>query len=267
MTTVSPPSRVLSAFGLSDAPRRMPGGQGTSWVCQGLVLKPGAGWVEVAVAEALSDIDAVGFRLAEPVLTTGGGWICEGWAAHRIVSGDEADLSDPHDQARVLGAGRAFHRAVAHLTRPDCLADRQDWWARADRIAWGEERLRFDGLLDPLVCRLTDALEPLGTDQLVHGDLTGNVLISPHEPPAVVDVSPYWRPVAYAEGVVVADLLTWWGAPAGLAHDCGVSTPAVARALLFRMATAQLMADGGVPGVDLEAEAHRHERAAAALGL
>ncbi len=32
--------------------------------------------------------------------------------------------------------------------------------------------------------------------QLVHGDLTGNLLFHTSLPPAVIDLSPYWRPTA-----------------------------------------------------------------------
>lgn len=48
--------------------------------------------------------------------------------------------------------------------------------------------------------------------QLVHGDLTGNVLFAEGLLPAVIDFSPYWRPIGYAAGIVVADALVWEGA-------------------------------------------------------
>ncbi len=36
-----------------------------------------------------------------------------------------------------------------------------------------------------------------GTAQLVHRDLTGNVLFHPPLPPLVIDLSPYWlRPLS-----------------------------------------------------------------------
>jgi hypothetical protein len=71
----------------------------------------------------------------------------------------------------------------------------------------------------------------------VHCDLTGNVLFANGLAPAIIDISPYWRPPAYAEGVVVADALCWHDAQASLADDLGVPRSAVARALLFRLLT------------------------------
>ncbi len=46
-----------------------------------------------------------------------------------------------------------------------------------------------------------------------------------------------------------------------------VSVAAVARALLFRMATTNERVATGVGGVDLQDEAQRYQRAAAAIGV
>jgi hypothetical protein len=48
--------------------------------------------------------------------------------------------------------------------------------------------------------------------QLIHGDLGGNVLFAPGEPPAVIDFSPYWRPAGLALAIAAVDALTWSGA-------------------------------------------------------
>jgi hypothetical protein len=101
----------------------------------------------------------------------------------------------------------------------------------------------------------------------VHGDLTGNVLFAPGLDPVVIDISPYWRPVAYAEGVVLADALCWHGAPASVLEETGVTVPAVARALLFRLATTNEFAVSGARVVNLHGEARRYSLAAAALEL
>jgi hypothetical protein len=55
-----------------------------------------------------------------------------------------------------------------------------------------------------------------GPSQLVHGDLTGNVLFAAGLPPAVIDFSPYWRPTGFASAVVVGDALLWEGADVSL---------------------------------------------------
>ncbi len=258
---------VLRAFGVDEPPQPLVGGQGGSWVTGELVLKPVDGPLHEWLAEALANVVADGFRLATPVRTRHGAWSCEGWSATQWVEGSEPDRTAASTWIEILETGRAFHRAVARLRRPDCLDTREDWWALADRAVWGERAIQFCPEFADLSRRLSGALEPLGSPQIVHADLTGNVLFSPTLPPAVIDISPYWRPPEYAEGVVVADALCWHGAQASLSELAGVSVAAVARALLFRMATTNQVVASGVGGVDLHDEARRYDLAAAAIGL
>ena len=82
-------------------------------------------------------------------------------------------------------------------------------WADADRVAWGEA----EGELPPSARPLLAQRRPVDLpSQLIHGDLGGNVLFHGSLPPAVIDVSPYWRPVGYAAAIVVADAVAWEGA-------------------------------------------------------
>lgn len=256
---------MLGAFAATGLPRLLAGGQGTSWAVDDLVLKPGGGPVHDWMAVTLRDISPVGFRLATPVRTLHGTWCFEGWVATRWVDGVVPDYTRQSTWMRIIDAGRAFHRAVGHLRRPDCLDARTDPWAVADRVAWGELDVRSPPELERLVHRLQRAVEPLGAPQIVHGDLAGNVVLSPTLPPAVLDVSPYWRPAEYAEGIVVADALLWHGAHASLHELVGVSVPAVARGLLFRIQTADRAGSAGRAGAD--GRAQRYEHAVDALGL
>lgn len=99
---------------------------------------------------------------------------------------------------------------------------------------------------------------------LIHGDLGGNVLFDDEPPPAVIDFSVYWRPVAFAAAIVVADALVWEGADARLldavsgTEDFGQY---LIRALIYRAVTDWLLnsedpvTSGGhdpwLPAVDL----------------
>jgi hypothetical protein len=206
-------------------------------------------------------------RLSFPISTRDGAWVCDGWSATRWVEGAEPAYSAPSTWIEIIEAGRAFHRAVTHLARPDWLDARTDRWAIADRAVWGESDLHVRSECVDLADRLTSALEPLGDSQIVHADLTRNVLFAPGLVPAVIDISPYWRPPAYAEGVVLADALCWHGASAGLLESTGVPVAAVARALLFRMATSHEALAAGLGGVDLQDELRRYRHAAGAIGV
>jgi hypothetical protein len=256
---------VLRAFAVDHAARPLAGGQGRSWLAGDVVLKPGGGPVQEWLAQALADVRPEGIRIAPVLATRDGEWLCEGWWATRWLEGGEPDRADPSTWVDIVEAGRAFHRAVAEVARAECLDARTDCWAVADRAAWGERPLGLRPRLAGLGRRLQGALEPLSRPQLVHADLTGNVLFAPGLAPAVIDVSPYWRSPEYAEGVVLADALTWYGAPPRILALAGVRVAAVARALLFRIVTTNERVGSGE--VDLEDEARRYEVAAAAIGL
>jgi uncharacterized protein (TIGR02569 family) len=227
---------VLRAFGLAVAPVRLAGGQGESWRAGDVVLKPvpdpaAAGWV----ADVLERVVEDGFRVARPVRHAGGGWVAGGWAAHRWVAGEPGPVGR---WAELLGAARAFHHAVRAEPQPPFLAHRDDRWARGDRAAWEEASPDVLPQVARVAARLRALTRPAAEPpQLVHGDLSGNVLFAEGLAPAVIDVSPYWRPAAYAEAVAVADGLLWWGEGAGLLAGAGrAGDPAlVARGVLFRL--------------------------------
>jgi hypothetical protein len=258
----------LAAFGVTDAPRRLPGGQLPSWLADGIVLKQqGDAAFQQWLGTALAALPRNGFRLAEAVPTTDGAWVCDGWSATRWVVGAPPDPRTGPRWRDVLDAGRAFHRAAAGLTKPAFLDRRTDWWALADRLAWADTAPDVAPELADVAVRLHAALAPLGDPQVVHGDLAGNVLLAYDRPPGIIDVSPYWRPPAYAEGILVADALCWYGAPPSLLPALGVGTAAVARGLLFRLITTHLRALDGVGRPTLREEARRYERAADLIGV
>jgi Phosphotransferase enzyme family len=220
------------------------------------------------LGSALTTVCPEGVRIAKPVPAVGGAWRHEGWSATEWVEGVRPEDARPTVWLDIIDAGRAFHRAVAHLPRPPCLDRRSDPWATADQAAWGERAMPLPGALTEVALKLREALEPLGPPQLVHGDLTGNILFAQDQPPAVIDLSPYWRPPAYAEGVVIADALCWHGASPSLLPTAGVSVTAVARGLLFRLlATGERVVRKEVPATSLLEEADHYDEAACAIGL
>lgn len=268
----SPPSAVLEAFGLVDIPVALPGGQGDSWLAGGTVLKPGADpRAQEWVGTQLARVPQRGFRLAPALPARDGRWTVEGWSAtgHVDGMGTEERPGDP-DWAAVLAAGRALHRAMRHLPRPEWLRVRDDPWARADAAAWGEADLPVASGFQPLAARLRRALDPgtpSGTAQLVHLDLTGNVLLDPPRPPAVIDLSLAWRPPAYAEGVVLADALCWHDGRPELVERLDVPRDAVVRALLFRVLVLTPLGEGRWTHAEVEEQVWRHTHAAEQLGL
>lgn len=109
----------------------------------------------------------------------------------------------------------------------------------ADRVAWGEEETAVVPELAEPFARLLSLRRPVeATPQIVHGDLTGNVLFAPGQDPVVIDFTPYWRPPLYAEAVIIGDGLLWHEPAPGLLVG-GKGDPRwrqmLIRALIFRL--------------------------------
>ncbi len=240
-----PPPRVLTAYGLNERElRRVPGGQGRTWRTDGAVLKPHGSVVEAQWTASLLDRMPVnGFRIERPLASRWGTWCVEGWTAWDFIDGrHEFDR-----WSEVFAAARALHRALeGAVPRPQFLDERDDPWALADRVAWGEAPPRMHSV-DLEVCAIRLAQNVIRTQQpsqIVHGDVTGNVLFGPTGPPAIIDFTPYWRPALYADAIIAVDALCWHGAAADIVDllEPAERASMIARAALFRLFTADRLA-------------------------
>jgi len=226
-------------FGLSGSLQPLFGGQGTAWLVETVVLKPldmapvMLAWQHSLLARLAGRTD---FRVSVPLRTTDGAFSADGWTAWRYESGS-------HRERRwheIIAVGRQLHDALVTEPEPSFLRGRTDPWAIGDKVAWGELPLT-EHASDPHMARLVPALRLVrGRSQLVHGDLTGNVLFDDDLPPLVIDVSPYWRPPAFASAIVVADALAFEGANSHIVEPL-LDDPDFAqyllRALIYRIVT------------------------------
>ena len=215
---------------MSSEPEPLAGGTGSAWRCAELVLKP----LDAAVEELewqgtlFDGLRCDGFRVSQ---LRG---ISDGWCAWELVAGEHRERA----WTDVIAVGERFHAAIAGVPRPLFLDRRSNHWAVGERVAWGELPAGDFAHVKHLA-RLVDVLRPIdvGASQLVHGDLTGNVLFADGLPPAVIDFSPQWRPPGFASAVVVGDALLWEGADerllAAVAHVDDFPQLLV-RALIFR---------------------------------
>ena len=166
-------------------------------------------------------------RVIRPVAARDGSWVVDGWAAWAWLEG-EVDARRVDD---VLAVSAAFHALVADVAPPP-VAPLDDPWRLGDRFAWEGEHL--DTPVPDEVAAVRSRLVPVDLpDQLVHADLLGNVLFAGGLPPAVIDVSPSWRPAPFADAVVCVDAVSWWDAPASVLHLADEQL--VLRAALFRL--------------------------------
>ncbi|WP_242910948.1 hypothetical protein [Actinomadura terrae] len=256
-----PPARVLAAFDLTGSARPLAGGQGESFCVGNAVLKPtsdpqAAEWSAAVFAGLPASAE---FRVPRPRRSRDGDYVVEGWTAAELLDGHAGPAGN---WERLIAASRAFHQALRHLPRPRFLDRRRDPWAISDRVAWDEAPPPPSTDADELLARLLHLKEPVRTEsQLVHGDLTGNVMFHPGRPPAVIDFSPYWRPVPYAEAVVVVDGLLYHHAAPALLDDVLPGRDGLqmlVRALVFRLTTSALWPGSGgvIPQDELARFAH-----------
>jgi uncharacterized protein (TIGR02569 family) len=227
-----PPADVLARFGVTALPEQLLGGQGAAWRAGDVVLKPLDMSVEALrwQAEVLGSVACDDFRVAPPLRDREGDLVVDGWTAWPLLEGAHAPR-----WADILAVGERFHCALADVGRPTAVLDaRTDAWARADRIAWGEQPAGRHARVPEVAHLLAARTEVSAHDQLIHGDLSGNVLFADRLPPAVIDLSPYWRPADYASAIVAVDAVLWHGADVGLLSVVE-SRQLLIRALLFRL--------------------------------
>ncbi|KGN30741.1 hypothetical protein N802_05920 [Knoellia sinensis KCTC 19936] len=241
-----PPPEVLDLYAVPADSAPLAGGQGHSALAGDLVLSPGrdprvAVWLNPIIARLSADLDHErprSLRLAMPIPTRELHWVEQGWGATRF----EPDTRPCQELDVVLATGRLLHARLAAKvgSEPDGIRDRDDRWARAERVAFDERRA--DGIpteVEALVARLSAERDgtDLGPDQLVHGGLFGNVLLDGEGVPFVIDFAPYWRPTLWAEAVCVLDAVVTGRARVAVMGDwsVGAARQAMLRAGIFRL--------------------------------
>lgn len=263
--TRPPPSReVCVAFDVGEV-RPLPGGQGATFTTGEVVLKPvlderEAEWLAVVV-DALPRLDDL--RVIRPVAALDGRWVVDDWAAYEHLEGSER----AGDWRAALDVSQRFHALVASVPWSPML-NRDHAWALGDEFAWGERELSIPARFGSAFERLRSQRELIDEDpQLIHGDLCNNILFHDDLPPAVIDISPFWRPTRYADAITVIDAIGWFGAgDDALGPFCDpVGRQFLIRAVLFRLGSALVLVGGDEDRLKNEVAAY--ERILEALNI
>ena len=233
-----PTPEVLKAFGLSGEPVPLSGGQGECYRLGDYVLKPyreieDAIWIHSFYDEFESD----NLCVPKPLSTNDGSWLYEGWGAITFLEGyKDADIP----MAELMKLNSLFHQEVSNVPKPDMLDDRKNVWAMADRMCWQEEPVPDYDFTNDIIKRVFSLLKPTDEPyQLIHGDFgPGNILIHDTLPPAVIDLSPYWRPANLSNAVMLVDEVAYGTSDSSL-FDLGKDIPNFNQYLL-RAATRRL---------------------------
>jgi uncharacterized protein (TIGR02569 family) len=236
---------VLEAFNLKGNIEPLSGGQNTSVKINDVVLKPvdNDSYCEW-VSNVISKIDPQGYRISKPIKSKLGTFIYEGWCCTRYEPGENAE----GNVSSKLKAARLFHSDLAKVdfsNRPKS----NDPWSKAHEVAWQREQLPKE------ICK--QAIETIGVllekvklqnsynVQIVHSDLSGNILFDEKFGPLIIDFSPTIAPVEYAEAILVCDCIAWQGSPItdiDLLPDSEFYREMILRATIFRLTVAAIFA-------------------------
>jgi uncharacterized protein (TIGR02569 family) len=191
------------------------------------------------IADVLDGLEENGFRLARPLRAQSGQWVVDGWSAWERIAGDH-DFS--HRWPDVIALCRRLNGALAGVDRSVVLDSRETRYAIADRVAWDERSIDLPDIAVPLYSRLCAGIPAeVSAPQLVHGDLSGNVLFADRLDPGVIDFAPYWRPAAFAVAIVAVDALAWHHASTDIVRELEpLELEFLPRAARFRLVTAAL---------------------------
>jgi uncharacterized protein (TIGR02569 family) len=214
--------------------------------------------VEAAyVAGVVVAVPEDGFRLSRPMRSDCGRWVEDGWCAWTYAPGEHAADRWPE----IMRTGTRFNRILRAKPCPSHLSRRRHPWTIGDLLAFGEDTADVPEPMRSLIAKLQSHLRPLQhhEPQLIHGDLTGNVLFHDPEPPLIIDFTPFYRPAGYATAIVAIDAMVWHGAdrllmehvePAADRHQL------LARAAIFRMVSGALHWQHDVAEVERETRAY-----------
>lgn len=138
-----------------------------------------------------------------------------------------------------------LHNLLGNIQKPDRWHPSDSPWSRAHEIVWRERELPTD--IHPEICKtikdVMKLLTPLSLpNQIIHGDLCGNILFHDTLPPVVIDFSLDYRPREYAEAILLADSIVWEnGGEEAYSLIPPNSHQILLRACLFRLLTKALL--------------------------
>jgi uncharacterized protein (TIGR02569 family) len=196
-------SILARQFGIDHPVRLLPGGEGRTYRAGDYIFRRETNRAEAAfIAELYCSLPEQRFRLPRPIRALDGAWVtAAGWSAWTFVEGRPATTTD---LGQVIPALQSFHQALASVPYPSYLAQRDSPYDRANKQTWEDDPITLDPRFAPLIAPLLQRLRPVPElrPQLIHADLNEqNILVAPGVDPAIIDMTPYWRPPEFALAV------------------------------------------------------------------
>ncbi len=204
--------KVIDAFCDSKDFEPLEGGQGDSIKAGNLVLKPADNEsYTITIAKIWNSLNPSGYKIAKHVLSKKGNFIEMGYSATEYLNIHEKPLA----LNEKLAVSKSFHKNLKELN-VKTLPFSDDPWTNANKILWKNERAEdyvSEQSLD-FVKNILASLSKIDDEyQLIHADLSGNILFDENNFPVVIDFSPTIVPVKFADSIIVADSIAWQNAP------------------------------------------------------
>ena len=212
MAEVTLDSKIISAFHCTGKRQLLTGGEGHSLRVGHYVFKP----VENVErynwsCSLLLKLSRRGFRISEPRRSIDGSFVYHGWAASTFEPGEH--VKDRWQEK--LNITRMFHSALNEIVFSP-MPPSNDVWSLAHEITW-----QFTSLPPTLHPKMNNMMEEIFTHYqplsrypgIIHSDICGNILFHEELDPCVIDFSPAFGSVEYAEAILVADAIAWENAP------------------------------------------------------
>lgn len=239
-------SDILYAFNLDGEINSLNGGQNTSIRVKDAVLKPVGNNVQFYewALNVLNKINPHEYRLSKPIKSIIGTYVYKGWCCTRYEPGKHMD----GNVKQKLDVSRFFHQDLADINFIN-FPKADDLWSVSQRIAWQKENLPQNisketfKILKELISRVK--LKENYEVQIIHSDLSGNILFDKTLDPLIIDFSPIIAPVEYAEAILVCDCIAWQGSPIseiGLICHSEFNIEMILRAVIFRLSVAAIYA-------------------------
>ncbi|WP_261300489.1 hypothetical protein [Paenibacillus andongensis] len=238
---------ILYSFNLSGDIVPLSGGQNTSVRVSNAVLKPvddihHSEWL----LSIIYNIIPQGYRVSKPIRSKYGTFVNRGWACTQYEVGK--DVKGRIEEKLLVS--KLFHRDLSSIDFRN-FPHTDNPWSKGHRIAWqidelpGELPRETQEIINKLLSRVR--LKEQYKVQIVHSDLSGNILFDHVLSPLVIDFSPTIAPVEYAEAILACDCIAWQGSNISeidLLPDNELYKEMIIRAIIFRLSVSAIFSKG-----------------------
>ncbi len=234
---------ILYSFNLSGDIVPLSGGQNTSVRVSNAVLKPVD---DIQHCEWLMNIiyslKPQGYRVSKPIRSKYGTFVSKGWACTQYEIGQ--DIKGRIEEKLLVS--RLFHSDLSSVNF-QYSPPIDNPWSKGHRIAWQIDELprelpqETQESINNLLRRVS--LKEQYKVQIVHSDLSGNILFDEDLDPLVIDFSPTIAPVEYAEAILICDCIAWQGSEVSeidLLPTDELYKEMIIRAIIFRLAVSAI---------------------------